>query len=62
MMQVADTVDIVLSSGDIASIEMSSELLKRIRQAYNLDESQRPTASQVKFFLAKSMQNALEIA
>lgn len=61
-MQVVDTVDIVLSSGDIVTIEMSSELLKRIRQAYSLDENQKPSASQVKFFLAKSMQNALETA
>ena len=59
-MQVADTVEIVLSSGDIATIEMSYELLSRIRQAYNLAENQKPSEFQVKFFLAKSMQNALE--
>jgi len=59
-MEVVDSIDIVLKSGDIATVEMSPELLKRIREAYNLNESQRPTASQVKYFLAKSMQNALE--
>lgn len=59
-MNSVDTVEIILSSGDIATIEMSDEFLKRVRDAYNLSDQQKPTASQVKYFLAKSMQNALE--
>ena len=59
-MQTADSIDIVLSSGDIATIQMSETLLEQIRSAFNLQKDQRPTASQVKYFLARSMQNALE--
>jgi hypothetical protein len=59
-MKSAETIDIVLSSGDIATIEMSSNLLEQIKLAFGLNADQTPTASQVKYFLAKSMQNALE--
>lgn len=59
-MQTADSIDIVLSSGDIATIQMSETLLEQIRSAFNLQKDQLPTASQVKYFLARSMQNALE--
>jgi len=59
-MNSVDSVEIVLSSGDIATIEMSDEFLNRVRDAYKLSEQQKPTASQIKYFLAKSMQNALE--
>jgi len=59
-MQAVDTIDIILSSGDVATIEMSAALLEQIRAAFDLQKDQRPTASQVKYFLARSMQNALE--
>jgi len=60
-MKTVDSVDIILSSGDVATIEMSAALLEQIRAAFNLQKDQRPTASQVKYFLARSMQNALEM-
>lgn len=60
-MQTIDAIDIVLSSGDIATIEMSATLLEQIQTAFSLQKDQRPTASQVKYFLARSMKNALEM-
>lgn len=59
-MKSIDTIEIVLSSGDIATIEMSDALLVQIQTAFDLKKDQQPTASQVKYFLARSMQNALE--
>lgn len=54
------TVDITLTSGHIATIEMSEQLVKSVREAFSLSDNESPTPYQVKEYLAKAMKNALE--
>ena len=56
-----EEIEIVLASGDIATIQLTSELLRRIREVYSLGDQEKPSPNQVKYFLAKSMQNALKV-
>lgn len=58
-MKIVDTVNIVLNTGDIATIEISDVLLERIQWAFNLQKDEKPTATQVKHYLTESIKNAL---
>lgn len=54
------TVDITLKSGQIATVELSAQLVESVRQAFSLREDENPTPYQIKLYLTKAMQNALE--
>lgn len=55
-----DTVEVQLNSGEIATIEMSEQFLKMIRDVFNLSEDVKPSPQQVKMFLAQTIKNAVE--
>jgi len=55
-----DTVEVQLNSGEIATIEMSEQFLKMIRDVFNLSEDVKPSSQQVKMFLAQTIKNAVE--
>ena len=59
-MIVARTVDIELKSGQVATIDVSQELLERARTAFCLNSHEQVTERHLKYYLVSSMKNALE--
>ena len=55
-----DKIDIPLANGCVMEIQMTETLVNNIRSAFSLSSWENLTPNHVKFFLAKSMQNALE--
>jgi len=54
------TVEITLKNGLIATIELSPQLVKSVKEAFTLGEHEDPSPHHVKLYLTKAMQNALE--
>ena len=54
------TVDITLKSGLVATVELSEQLVKSVREAFSLAADENPTPFHVKLYLARAMQNAIE--
>jgi len=58
-MIVARTVEIDLNNGQVASIDISEELLERVRTSFCLNSQDMVTERHLKYYLVSSMQNAL---
>ena len=59
-MDVARTVEIELKNGQVATIDLSHELIERIRASFMLNSQDQVTERHVKYFLVSSMKNFLE--
>jgi hypothetical protein len=57
-MNVAQTIELDLK-GTRLTLEMSDSLIKSVRSAFNLSESEEVTERHVKYYLISSMKNAL---
>lgn len=60
-MKVEKVVEISLKDGSVASLEMTGEMLRSIREAFSLETDDEITERHVKYFLISSMKNALEV-
>lgn len=49
-----------MKNGLIAEIDVSQELLERVRSTFRLQSTDQVSDSHIKYFLASSMKNALE--
>jgi|APGre2960657423_1045063.scaffolds.fasta_scaffold195188_2 hypothetical protein len=54
------TVEITLKNGIIATIELTPQLVKSVKEAYTLGAHEEISPNHVKLYLIKAMQNALE--
>ena len=59
-MNVARTVEIQLHNGQVATIDLSDEILERVRTSFCLNSQDQVSESHIKYFLVSSMKNALE--
>lgn len=61
-MNVVKQIEVHMKSGDVMTIDVSDRLLESVRQAFDLPDGSQVTDRHVKYFLASSMKNMLEIA
>lgn len=55
----AKTVELSMKSGQIASVEISTQLLEKVREAFNLERAENVTDVHIKHFLIAAMKNAV---
>lgn len=56
----ARTLELQLKNGYIAEIDVSHELLERVKDTFQLQSSDQVSDNHIKYFLASSMKNSLE--
>lgn len=59
-MLTARTFELQMKNGLVAEIDVSHELLERVRGTFQLQSVDQVSDSHIKYFLASSMKNALE--
>jgi len=59
-MNVTRTVEIQLNNGQIATIDLSDEIVERVRTTFCLNSQDQVTDSHIKYYLVSSMRRALE--
>lgn len=47
-----------MKSGQIASVEISAQLVEKVREAFNIENISGVTDAHIKYFLIASMKNA----
>lgn len=52
------TVELSMKSGQIASVEISAQLVEKVREAFNIENINGVTDAHIKYFLIASMKNA----
>lgn len=60
-MNIAKTIELNLRGGQHLTLDMSSDLLDKIKEAFGLASDADITERHVKYYLTSSMKNALEI-
>jgi hypothetical protein len=60
-MNVVKRVELRMKTGDVMTIDVSDRLLENVRQAFDLTDNSQVTDRHVKYFLASSMRNMLEV-
>lgn len=52
------TVELAMKSGQVASVDVSSQLVERVREAFNLKDAESVTDVHIKYYLIAAMKNA----
>lgn len=60
-MQISRQVSIQLKTGEVLTIDISDKLLSQIKNSFDLTSDDQVLDKHVKYFLASSMKNFLEI-
>lgn len=60
-MNVEKVVEIELKDGRVVTLEMSGEMLRNIRESFDLSSDDDITDRHIKYYLISSMKNTLEL-
>jgi hypothetical protein len=55
----ARKVELSMKSGQVASVEISTQLVEKVREAFNLEKAESVTDVHIKHFLIAAMKNAV---